>query len=92
MNCRRLGFATLFAVASAGGAPPAYAQSPNNEHLRPPPSSMCRVTGTDAQGALRTIIIRADGSQNWTLVEEVVLIECRAAYRLQNCTIISCRP
>jgi hypothetical protein len=81
------------AVAIVAGAGQAQAQLSSERDFRPATSSICRVTGLDAQGVLRMVTIRADGQQqDWGSVELVVLTECRAAYRLQNCTIVSCRP
>jgi hypothetical protein len=60
------------------------------DHSRPEPSVMCRVSGTDARGARRTVLIRVDGQRAWSVVEEVVLTECRAGYRLSNCVIVGC--
>lgn len=88
-----LGFPSLLAVAIMAGSGAAWAQQAGgDQRMRDLPSSMCRVSGVDAQGVTRTVQIRADGNQSWQNVELVVVTECRALYRLNNCTIISCRP
>jgi hypothetical protein len=89
----RYSLALLLGLALAGPAATASAnsESSGNSSGRGG-TSMCRVSGNDAQGALQTVRIRADGSQAWQQVEETVLAECRAAYRLRNCAIVSCRP
>jgi hypothetical protein len=61
-----------------------------HDPLRPAPSTFCRVTGTDAQGAQRSTMIRVDGDRSWANVQETALTECRAGYRLNNCVIVSC--
>jgi hypothetical protein len=92
---RYVAYAALFAVL----APPALANARDLpisgfrpfEPLRPAPSTFCRVTGTDAQGVQRSTMIRIDGDRSWANVQEVALTECRAGYRLNNCSIVNCR-
>jgi hypothetical protein len=88
-----LGFLSLLAMWIIAGSGPAWAQfGGDNQRFRDPISSMCRVSGVDAQGVTRIVLIRVDGNQSWDNVELVAATECRALYRLNNCAIISCRP
>jgi hypothetical protein len=80
------------ALALQAGSALAQAQGGANDPLRGGVTSMCRVTGANAQGAIQTVRIQADGSLSWAQTEQAVLAECRAAHRLQNCVIQTCRP
>lgn len=92
MTVNMLAVATLlgFALAAQPGA--ALAQDSSSNQGGRSISSMCRITGVNAQGAMQTIRIRADGTQDWSQVEQSVLNECRTNYHLNNCAIVSCRP
>lgn len=84
--------AALLGLALAVQTGPAFAQDSSSNQGGRNISSTCRVTGVNAQGATQTVQIRADGTQSWSLVEQAVLNECRTNYRLNNCTIVTCRP
>jgi hypothetical protein len=92
MTRQSLALASLLALAFVSHAIPAVAQDSSSNQGGRNISSMCRITGVNAQGALQTIRIRADGTQSWDLVEQAILNECRTNYRLNNCTVVTCRP
>jgi hypothetical protein len=86
-------FIVVALLGSALVANPGAASAQSNdghERTRPIPSTTCRVSGMDAQGRTRIVLIRVDASRAWSIVEEAVLTECRAAYRLSGCFVVNC--